>query len=185
VKVGQTTGDVNLRVKAQDKTSNPEELILLKSWEVPGGVTDIDVHRELTSMGCERIRSGREWFKATIEEIEEAIERACSYAMSEEGFVKPTSSEVKLMSKAIEKKLGMRCLSTTSSCNISYPLGVAVRRKLEFGEDRGFVMLWPKEFSDLSKIEGRRETWTPVYDVAGVDMVFVTQRDFINGKEEE
>ena len=60
-KIGQTTHDASERVRQQDRTSNPESLILLDSWPARGK-TDIEFHKFLESDGMRKTRNNREWF---------------------------------------------------------------------------------------------------------------------------
>jgi len=60
-KIGQTTHDAYERVRQQDRTSNPESLILLDSWSARGK-TDIEFHKFLESSGMSKTRNNREWF---------------------------------------------------------------------------------------------------------------------------
>lgn len=83
VKIGHTYRTPEERIKEQDGTSEPEEFIVLKTFEVDNvyGEFDLVVHRTLEQWGYERPRSNREWFiipAATPEErfaiIHEAIQ---------------------------------------------------------------------------------------------------------------
>jgi hypothetical protein len=62
-KIGETTLEPSKRVQQQDKTSNPEPLILLACWEVTDNINDKDIHLELNNLGFFKLRNNREWFE--------------------------------------------------------------------------------------------------------------------------
>jgi hypothetical protein len=75
-KIGQTRQEsAEIRVQQQDGTSNPEPLILEKSWSVPDWVSDRTVRAELKKMKCKEVRMDklREWVECTIEHVDCAI----------------------------------------------------------------------------------------------------------------
>ena len=72
-KIGDTEQLTEDRVKQQDKTANPEELIIHKEWDVPIKYHDHDVHNQMGNNGVYRVRTNREWFECTIVDIESAI----------------------------------------------------------------------------------------------------------------
>lgn len=74
-KVGHTQQLAADRVAQQDSTSNPEPLIILKTWEVPSWLSDRMVHAELEKMGKIRVREDkdREWFECSVEDVDSAI----------------------------------------------------------------------------------------------------------------
>ena len=72
-KVGETVQDPQARVKAQDKTANPEELVLIDYWEVEDHITDKMIHEELTRRGIHKTRDNREWFECEYEKLRDNI----------------------------------------------------------------------------------------------------------------
>lgn len=87
VKIGHTYRTPEERIKEQDGTSEPEEFVVLKSFEVADdlGEFDLVIHQRLEQLGYERPRSNREWFvipAATSEErfviIQEVIQSAAT-----------------------------------------------------------------------------------------------------------
>jgi hypothetical protein len=75
IKIGLTTGDVDVRVAQQCKqTCCFEYPIILRTWDVPrvGAVEDA-IHSTLEARGCKRRGPGTEWFDTTLEEIESVI----------------------------------------------------------------------------------------------------------------
>jgi superfamily II DNA or RNA helicase len=75
IKCGQTQQLAADRVAQQDSTSNPEPLVILKTWEVPDWISDHTIHAELEKMGILRVREDkvREWFQCTVDQISSAI----------------------------------------------------------------------------------------------------------------
>ena len=93
-KIGQTQQEsAEIRVAQQDGTSNPEPLIIEKTFTVPADITDHKLHEQLVNMGKLRVRmdKDREWFECSVEDVETAINilkvgvaRPNSYGMREE-----------------------------------------------------------------------------------------------------
>ncbi len=90
-KVGQTSRTAEERVKEQDGTSNPEQLVLLDHWS--SKVTDHELHKMLEDLGFHRPRHGREWFelpngvedvKLAYNNILHGVARPNSYPMRRE-----------------------------------------------------------------------------------------------------
>lgn len=75
-KVGQTKQEsAEIRVAQQDGTSNPEPLIIERTFEVEDWISDSTIHAELVKMGKLRVRmdKDREWFECTIDDVQSAI----------------------------------------------------------------------------------------------------------------
>lgn len=75
-KVGQTHQEsAEIRVSQQDGTSNPEPLIIEKTFKVEDWISDHTIHAELTKMGKMRVRmdKDREWFECSVEDVQSAI----------------------------------------------------------------------------------------------------------------
>jgi hypothetical protein len=75
-KVGQTQQEsAEIRVAQQDGTSNPEPLIIEKTFIVSNDITDHRIHEQLERMGKIRVRmdKDREWFQCSVEDVETAI----------------------------------------------------------------------------------------------------------------
>jgi hypothetical protein len=75
-KVGQTQQEsAKIRVAQQDGTSNPEPLLIEKTFIVPEHITDHSIHERLEQMGKLRVRmdKDREWFECTVEDVQTAI----------------------------------------------------------------------------------------------------------------
>lgn len=75
-KVGQTQQEsAEIRVAQQDGTSNPEPLLIEKTFVVPEHITDHAIHERLEQMGRLRVREDkdREWFECTVEDVQTAI----------------------------------------------------------------------------------------------------------------
>lgn len=75
-KVGQTHQEsAEIRVSQQDGTSNPEPLIIEKTFNVEDWISDHTIHAELSKMGKMRVRmdKDREWFECTVQDVESAI----------------------------------------------------------------------------------------------------------------
>lgn len=76
-KVGQTTQiNAEIRVKQQDGTSNPEPLLVLRTFNVPNNVTDKMVHSALENVDLlerTRVDADREWFTGQDENILDII----------------------------------------------------------------------------------------------------------------
>lgn len=75
-KVGQTRQEsAEIRVAQQDGTSNPEPLIIERTFEVEDWISDSTIHAELVKMGKLRVRmdKDREWFECSIEDVQSAI----------------------------------------------------------------------------------------------------------------
>lgn len=93
-KVGQTQQEsAEIRVAQQDGTSNPEPLVIEKTFIVPAHISDHKLHEQLVNMGKLRVRmdKDREWFECTVEDVETAINflevgvaRPNSYSMRDE-----------------------------------------------------------------------------------------------------
>lgn len=93
-KVGQTQQEsAEIRVAQQDGTSNPEPLLIEKTFIVPSRITDHKIHDQLEQMGRIRVRmdKDREWFECTVEDVQTAINiltvgiaRPNSYGLREE-----------------------------------------------------------------------------------------------------
>jgi hypothetical protein len=62
-KIGQTTRTAEKRIGEQDSTSNPEPLIMIKSFDVPDHVTDSLVRDNLIKSGYPQVRHKREWIE--------------------------------------------------------------------------------------------------------------------------
>ncbi len=178
IKVGQTKNEVEGRVKAQDLTANPEELNVLKSWEVLPSVSDHDVHRELLELGATKVRDGREWFETTLEVIDQAVINACMNSKGISGFVPPSRESVRELVNKLEIKLDKLCLMTASSFNVSNALGNAFKIKSDMDIVEGFVLLIPRTFDDLMKMRERKRDWKDIYDSLGIELIFATQKDF-------
>ena len=75
-KVGQTHQEsAEIRVSQQDGTSNPEPLIIEKTFKVEDWISDHTIHAELSKMGKMRVRmdKDREWFECAVEDVQSAI----------------------------------------------------------------------------------------------------------------
>lgn len=75
-KVGQTRQDsAEIRVAQQDGTSNPEPLLIEKTFEVDDWISDHTIHSELQKMGKIRVRmdKDREWFECSVDDVATAI----------------------------------------------------------------------------------------------------------------
>lgn len=75
-KIGQTHQEsAEMRVAQQDGTSNPEPLIIEKTFEVEDWISDKTIHAELRKMGCMEVRmdKSREWFTCTVDDVATAI----------------------------------------------------------------------------------------------------------------
>ena len=93
-KVGQTQQEsAEIRVAQQDGTSNPEPLLIEKTFMVPAHITDHAIHEQLEQMGKLRVRmdKDREWFECSVEDVQTAINiltigisRPNSYGLREE-----------------------------------------------------------------------------------------------------
>lgn len=89
-KIGETTRDADIRIKEQDVTSTPEQLVKEFEVQVPSNVTDIDVHKALIKKGFLKTRTDKhtEWFmnvtpdviRSTINEIVHGSFRLLSFA---------------------------------------------------------------------------------------------------------
>lgn len=76
LKIGDASvGRVEERIREQQGTSNPEEVIILFSEKLPVGKRDYDVHKILLEKGVKRKveGAGREWFETTVEEVQKAF----------------------------------------------------------------------------------------------------------------
>jgi hypothetical protein len=62
-KIGGTSIKPQKRIRQQDKTSNPEPLIMIACWEAPKEVTDQTIHKKLNEYGFFKLRSNREWYE--------------------------------------------------------------------------------------------------------------------------
>jgi len=72
VKIGQTSKSPEDRIRQQDSTSDAYPLE--KLWHEQSPFSDHEFHKYLEKNGIKRIRSDREWFEATIEEIKHAFD---------------------------------------------------------------------------------------------------------------
>ena len=178
VKVGQTKNDVEGRIIAQDLTANPEELNVLKSWEVLPSVSDHDVHRELLELGATRVRDNREWFETTLEVIDQAVINAVMNSDGIVGFTPPPQSEVRELRNKLEVKLDKLCLMTASAFNVSSILGAAFKLKSDMDITEGFVLLIPRTYDDLIKARQRKRDWKDIYESLGIELIFANKKDF-------
>ena len=122
-KVGQTHQDsAEIRVAQQDGTSNPEPLIIEKTFQVEDWISDHTIHAELSKMGKMEVRmdKSREWFECSVEDVQSAINniqfgisRPNAYLMRDEqqechdmavAWFKARRVELKKMSKKERKK---------------------------------------------------------------------------------
>jgi superfamily II DNA or RNA helicase len=90
VKVGDTNRTVDERVREQFGTSNPEEPVILKEWDIKNH-RDHDIHKILKKRDLIRVHDKREWFQCSIKDIDSAVNellagiaRPNSYHMREE-----------------------------------------------------------------------------------------------------
>lgn len=74
IKVGDTTRTVEERVHEQFGTSNPEEPIILQTWNIDN-YRDFKIHEELKNMGLIRVHKHREWFECTLDDISTAVNK--------------------------------------------------------------------------------------------------------------
>ena len=75
LKVGDTQREAEERVAEQDGTSNPEELIIKKVFDIPSNCRDYQIHEILKDMGIKKTRTdkSREWFECYIDDVEKAV----------------------------------------------------------------------------------------------------------------
>ncbi|MFW6002517.1 MAG: DEAD/DEAH box helicase [archaeon] len=74
IKVGDTSRTVEERVHEQFGTSNPEEPVILKEWDIKD-YRDHNVHAILKNMGLIRVHNHREWFECTVDDISAAVNK--------------------------------------------------------------------------------------------------------------
>ena len=149
IKVGQTEMTAEKRVKQQDKTSNPEELEIIKQWPVPACVKDRHVHAFLKN----RVRKDREWFKTDLAEIDIAVEKAKELALSEGEFRVPNEEEVDafIAKKVDELRIPYLSRSSTSD-NFKKGVGTALIKKHTEVIPKGIMVVHPKTFIHTSSV---------------------------------
>ena len=174
-KVGQTKNEALQRVKDQNKTSNPEEHILVKYWKVSDTVSDHDVFEHLSN----RLRPDREWFKTSITKIDEAVKKAEEFTMSKDGFQRPNDIDKNKIILKLEEETGLKYLSRAecNDTNIQKSLGTAITRQHE-GIETGFVFVWPNSYSQLSKIEKMRDRYQTIFEKNNIKLIFITRSDY-------
>lgn len=80
LKVGQCRkGRHKERISEQFGTSNPETPIIKLVLDLPEGMTDHHIHQKLIDHGIEKVEdsTGREWFKATLDQVQRAYNSLC------------------------------------------------------------------------------------------------------------
>lgn len=103
LKIGQTSQDPLVRIKEQDGTSNPEKLILVKTWQVPDNISDIEVHKQLAKMGINKVRldANREWFKCNVEDVDRAI-NTLKHGVNRSQSFDPREEQQECINKAVD-----------------------------------------------------------------------------------
>lgn len=102
-KVGQTQGDVDERIRRQQGTSNSEAYKIYLIEELPQGIEDRHVHREIEQLGGERQTegAGREWFKTSLDQIKQAVNKI-KYGVARRDAYPPRKEQTAAITKALQ-----------------------------------------------------------------------------------
>lgn len=154
-KVGDSTRDVDVRIREQGGSAEYESKISVGAWNNLKKIKrDFDVHRVLTEQGLHHVEgSGTEWFKIPANTIQDAFDYLDNVVQEFEG--KKVRNKVKLRSlqkKALDEALEIIERGDSSATVIA---NLCPR----FGKTIWALML----FNSLSKKYGNRVMFLPAY----------------------
>ena len=174
-KIGDTKKGVESRVSDQDGSACPEELEVVREWELLPGMRDYAVHKVLQSAGSKRLRSNREWFElSSLSLVDEAVVQAKKDFLSLEGDYdcRKYQDAAKKIQKILKTGGHHTRRDSTEAGNYYNSIGEAVERAYE-GKPHMKCIVWAKTEEDYKDWMSNLDLKKGMYDHYQIDLVFM------------